>query len=382
MLTPGPTARATMSRAVPALLLATIVIAPAGLELMGAWLRWPPDATWENHWRPPGWLRAAFRTEVSRRAESGAAGFLRAELRRSGPFRYVGYGVTDKEISDAPAYLLRRFDPGVQAILVNARPMLLGLFSIQGYNPIQLARYVEFIEALNGRPQNYHTANLLASGTSSPLLNLLDVRFVVIDRSLSPNRQDVRALTSHRRLVYRDDTVDIYETVPRPQHAWLVHDVRRASRQEALEQLVSGSIDPYRTALVEERVSLPPVSQVSHTDLESARVVTYEADAMTIEVTASAPALLVLSEVYAPGWSARVNGQPARVVPVDGILRGIPVPQSRATVELVYRPLSLSLGTAISAATVAVFLATGVIASWRSWGAQAQVISDASPLSA
>jgi hypothetical protein len=356
-----------MRRAIPALLLATIVIAPAGRELMGSWLRWPADETWESHWRPPDWLRAAFRTEMSRNGDGAAAGFLQAELRRSGPFRYVGYGVADEEVSEAPAYLSRRFEPGVQAILVNARPMLLGLFAIQGYDPVQLARYVAFIEALNGRPQDYHTANLLASGTDSPLLNLLDVRFVVIDRSLSPNRKDVRALTSHRRLVYRDDTVEIYETVPRPPHAWLVHDVRSASQQEALEQIVSGGIDPYRTALVEEPVSLSPESQVARGDLEVARIVTYEADGMTIEVTASAPGLLVLSEVYAPGWHASVDGQPARVVPVDGILRGIRVPAGTTTVELVYCPLSLSIGTAISAATMAIFLVTGVIASWRRW---------------
>ena len=83
------------------------------------------------------------------------------------------------------SYMGRRFDPAISALLVNGRPIYLGLYDIQGYNPLHLSRYDEFMTALNGAPQDYHTAFLLPSGLRSPLLDLLDVRYIVQDAALA-----------------------------------------------------------------------------------------------------------------------------------------------------------------------------------------------------
>ncbi len=37
------------------------------------------------------------------------------------------------------SYMERRFDPAISALLVNGRPIYLGLYDIQGYNPLHLA---------------------------------------------------------------------------------------------------------------------------------------------------------------------------------------------------------------------------------------------------
>ena len=58
--------------------------------------------------------------------------------------------------------------------------------------------------------------------------------------------------------------------------------------------------------------------------------------------------LLVLSELYYPGWTASVNGKTQRIWKVDGALRGIVVPQGDSQVSLHYRPVSLYIGAALS----------------------------------
>ena len=151
----------------------------------------------------------------------------------------------------------RRFEPAISALLVNGRPIYLGLYDIQGYNPLHLARYDEFMTALNGAPQDYHTAFLLPSGLRSPLLDLLDVRYIVQDASLPPDRDDVRALRAETRVVFRTPRVIVHERDSAPPHAWIVHDVRPVTRGEALPLLTSGVVDPYQTALVEGE---PPVT--------------------------------------------------------------------------------------------------------------------------
>jgi hypothetical protein len=47
---------------------------------------------------------------------------------------------------------------------------------------------------------------------------------------------------------------------------------------------------------------------------------------------------LVISQTYDPDWQATVDGHPATLQPVDGILTGVTVPAGNHRVELVYRP--------------------------------------------
>jgi hypothetical protein len=51
------------------------------------------------------------------------------------------------------------------------------------------------------------------------------------------------------------------------------------------------------------------------------------------------PGLLVLREIWRPGWRARVNGRPADLIKVAGLFRAVAVPAGRADVTLLYRPL-------------------------------------------
>jgi hypothetical protein len=201
------------------------------------------------------------------------------------------------------------------------------------------------------------------------LLDLLDVRYLLVDATLPQDREDASALTAGRHEVFRTPSVVVYERdVPLP-HAWIVHDVRPAARGEALAPLASRAVDPHQTAFVEG----PPPTTAAPADLayESARVTHYQPDALTIETNAAAPGLLVVSEVYESGWKASVDGAAAPVLATDHALRGVSIPAGAHTVELRYQPLSLTIGMPVSLITAAaVFLvlvvAGGVTMSGRS----------------
>ena len=61
---------------------------------------------------------------------------------------------------------------------------------------------------------------------------------------------------------------------------------------------------------------------------------------MTLDVNAGGTALLVLSEIYYPGWRAAVNGQAAEIQKVNGAMRGIVVPAGASHVTLEFTPLT------------------------------------------
>ena len=81
---------------------------------------------------------------------------------------------------------------------------------------------------------------------------------------------------------------------------------------------------------------------------------------------AATPALLMLSEVWDPGWSATVDGEPAPVLLADHVLRAVPVPAGEHTVTLTYEPLYLRLGLAIAALTLVAIVVVAVFASRQS----------------
>jgi uncharacterized membrane protein YfhO len=61
---------------------------------------------------------------------------------------------------------------------------------------------------------------------------------------------------------------------------------------------------------------------------------------------------LVLSENFYPGWVARVDSAPVEILRADVSLRAVPLRAGSHHVELIYDPLSVKLGIAVSALTL------------------------------
>ena len=89
----------------------------------------------------------------------------------------------------------------------------------------------------------------------------------------------------------------------------------------------------------------------------------YSARHMSIKVNAASSGMLVLSELYYPGWEARVNGSPQHIEEVHGGLRGIPVSRGESVVTVDYAPQSVKLGAILTILTFALTLLTAAF--WR-----------------
>ena len=78
-----------------------------------------------------------------------------------------------------------------------------------------------------------------------------------------------------------------------------------------------------------------------------------------VRVEAAAPATLVVANATFPGWRARIDGAPARIVSPEGRPFAIPVPAGEHDVVLEYAPLSFRLGLACAAAAALLAAALG-----------------------
>jgi uncharacterized membrane protein YfhO len=82
-------------------------------------------------------------------------------------------------------------------------------------------------------------------------------------------------------------------------------------------------------------------------------------------VEAPGRAYLVLSETWARGWTASVDGLPAALEAVDGTLLGLPLPPGRHAVRFEYRQPGLAPGAALSALGLAAAAGLVVLARRR-----------------
>jgi hypothetical protein len=298
---------------------------------------------------------------------SGAAHFLQSRSQEE-PFRYFGYdpgsGGEGYQFS-APLWFA---DPDVRMLEANGRSMLLGLQNVQGYNPTHIARYDQYMSMLNGGyEQNYHFIDVFNEGLDSELLDLLNVRYIIVPTHPSQEDPDgakhFEDFESTHPTVYEDDKTKVLEnpnTLPR---AWIVHSTQQVgSQKEALDLLASGEVNPKETALLEEEPSeQQQISQPEDASADRAEVTDYQANRIRLKTSTQAPGLLVLSEVYYPAWKAYVDGEPAPEHVADQLLRSVEIPAGEHVVEMRYESWTLRVGMLISVVAYGVLIALAVI---------------------
>jgi hypothetical protein len=286
---------------------------------------------------------------------TGATEFLKDQSGEE-PYRMFGYDPSLRSIQDGQTVLYRRDFPNAEtrALHVNNRSTLWGLWDVQGYNPIQPRRYSELMSVLNGHTQDYHDANIFAGGVDSPLLDLLNVRYVIIPADADPALPDFQWLMEQFPAVYEDAEVQILENQRALPRVWVVHGARAATDAEALQLLENESVDPRRTALVAEE--LPSLQGAVTGTSESVSVIDHHADRIEVLASVGSTGMVVFSEMFDPGWRALLDGVSVPLHRVDHALTGVVVPRGLHRIELRYQTPGLLLGATITLITIAAII--------------------------
>jgi hypothetical protein len=291
---------------------------------------------------------------------SGSAAFLQHLKAQGEDFRYFGYD---------PGYLVNDNWGGgyrthfrksiVQSLLVLNRAITLGLDDVQGYNPVQIGRYSELFTAVNGYNQEYHEANVFPSGISSPLLNLLNAKYIIVPKTIPAGRPDLLHMSQRYPTVYEDRQVRILENRSALGRAWITHDAVTVKKDEVLPLLASGAVDPESTVVLE--VPAPDVQPASDPENDSVTINDLSDDAIRLSTTTSARGILVVSDAYDSNWKAYVDGDEVDILVADYALRGIPIAAGNHVVEMRYESLTLRIGLVISAIVAMLALSIAIL---------------------
>jgi hypothetical protein len=233
-----------------------------------------------------------------------------------------------------------------------------GLQTADGVEPVHLAVYDRFMALAGGYadaafsvaippfPPDRPLAEAFRDAQPDPrLLGLLNVEYLAAAFPMEwPGLVLITEIDG--MYVYRNEHV-----LPR---AWVVENLAwegAAQPDEDWARQLAGLADQSALALAEGDYT--------------ARVTQYHADRIEVEIRSAGDGLLILSEIWYPGWQATVDGQEQPVQQVAGILRGVVFPAGEHYVVFSYAPSSVRWGKGLSLITLVGMVGWGGLKLWQ-----------------
>ncbi len=202
--------------------------------------------------------------------------------------------------------------------------------SIGGYHAAKLRRYQDLIDAyIAPEMQKGMKAIAAANGDMTkvagdsvfPILNMLNAKYFILPLQ---NNQTVPVQNPY-----------VYGNAWFVDHIGYVNDanqeIDRLDKMDLRHQAVAD--EQFKTQLGESKVQ---------DTLSVARITSYEPNHLIYDVHSDKGGVLVFSEIYYPGWTATVDGQPVKLGRVDYVLRALNVGAGHHQIVLDFHPSSVT----------------------------------------
>ena len=228
--------------------------------------------------------------------------------------------------------------------------------SIGGYHAAKLRRYQDIIDYyIAPEMQKLMPAVAQAGGDMSkvngdsifPVLNLLNARYFILPL------QDGKTVPIQNPYVHGP--------------AWFVDKISYVDNANKEIETV-GKLDLRHEAVADKRFEGVLKAAARQDSTSRVKLVSYMSDNLKYEVSSSKGGVIVFSEVYYPGWTATVDGLPVELGRVDYLLRAVNVAPGKHTVELAFKPKSVTVTETMAYISYAILLgliALGVYMEWR-----------------
>ena len=166
-----------------------------------------------------------------------------------------------------------------------------------------------------------------------------NVGYTIGRRTEMPDAQEIFEGKSGRK-VFRNP-----HAFPR---AWAVHLINSINKPADGQAIVRDRLgELYDAAFVEGPVPSGWKMQPCHGD--KILVTRHDASRVTLRANMACDGVVILSDMYYPGWKALVDRKPVEIHQVNLAMRGVAVPAGSHEVRFVYRPASVYAGAGLTA---------------------------------
>ncbi len=215
--------------------------------------------------------------------------------------------------------------------------LLYSLQDIYGDNPLVLNGFNTFWESMGGR--------------DSFAYSLLNVKYVLVQKGTPLPQGFTKVLDG-------SGSISVYENSFADDRAWITYNSQVLDNDTQFLFALSTSRNvptPWVASEVMIGLSGDNAKKIEHLDYLATDPVTitgYGPNEIDIQANARFDGYVVLSEVYAPGWRAFVDGQEVPVVRANYLFRALPIPSGAHQIRMIYDPLSYKVGAIISGLTL------------------------------
>jgi hypothetical protein len=148
-------------------------------------------------------------------------------------------------------------------------------------------------------------------------------------------------------------------------NAWFVDKVRYAANaNEELDAL--HSMDLRRQAVADQQFRDILGESTLQDSVSIVRMTAYEPNELAYDVKTSQGGVIVFSEIYYPGWTATVDGEPVELGRVNYVLRALKVAPGKHKVVLSFFPKSIDITETIAQTSYVLLLLAIGLAIWLS----------------
>jgi hypothetical protein len=210
-----------------------------------------------------------------------------------------------------------------------------------GYNPLRIGRYDRLVSP--GETTHVVDQRLFPPSFNSydcALARELGLEFVVLGRPIEEVPHLARRPVAD--VLLSGPKIWIYRlSDPQPR----VQFFGRVQVADTDPQVIAGhfGVNPaFETAIVEDDTA--PLRSYASLPGESGRaqVVNWAPDRVEVDVESLRPGILVLHELYYPGWTVEVDGQPGRLLRANILFRGVEITEGMHRVVFRYAPFALA----------------------------------------
>ena len=244
------------------------------------------------------------------------------------------------------------------------RMMFHRLYAADGYENIYPLRYHELFGLLTAPylekdPEEYqyfhgwgNRAYAFGPDMNFALASLMGIRWFYARNVNLDSPELTEVFNAEDPRVYREKpkVVKVYENNSVFPRAFVVHQVRTFStRVELLDALSKATFQELRAQAYVLEADVPDLTlqHLSVAPSGLATITRYEPDRVTVEVDTPSPAILVLTDVNAPGWVSRINAEETRIFTVYNVFRGVTIPAGHSQITYTYSPKYTYVGGAL-----------------------------------
>ena len=202
--------------------------------------------------------------------------------------------------------------------------------SIGGYHAAKLRRYQEMIEQyISPEMQQMFKAVSEAGGDMTkisgdsiwPVLNMLNTKYMIFPL------QGGQTVPLQNPYTYGN--------------AWFIDKIQYVANANE-EMAAVGQLNLRHEAVADAKFKAQLGEAMEQDSVSIVTIKGYEPNELSYEVNSGKGGVVVFSEIYYPGWTATIDGQPAELGRVNYILRALNVKSGKHDVVLTFKPKSVN----------------------------------------